>query len=40
VIVTDSASGGVDGYYEGRDRLLDIDYLVFADQTVAVADIL
>lgn len=40
VIVTDAANGGVDDYYEGRDRLMDIDYLVFADRTVAVADIL
>ena len=34
LIVTDAASGGLDGYYEGKDRLLDIDLLVFADQTV------
>jgi Ca2+-binding RTX toxin-like protein len=40
LIVTDHASGGADGNYEGRDRLLDIDYLVFADQTVAVDDLL
>lgn len=33
--VTDSASGGSDGFYEGADRLRDVDYLVFADQVVA-----
>ncbi|MCB1340173.1 MAG: hypothetical protein KDK24_03720 [Pseudooceanicola sp.] len=38
--VTDNANGGLDGWYEGRDRLIDIDYLVFADQTVAFADLL
>lgn len=37
--VTDHASGGLDGYYEGADRLYDIELLVFADQTVAVADL-
>ncbi|KNG92072.1 LamG-like jellyroll fold domain-containing protein, partial [Pseudaestuariivita atlantica] len=35
LIVTDAASGGLDGFYEGEDRLIDIDLLVFADQTVA-----
>lgn len=40
LIVTDDASGGLDGFYEGRDKLTDIDYLVFADQTVAVDDLL
>jgi len=40
LIVTDSASGGSDGFYEGRDRLVDIDQLVFADQTVAFDDLL
>ena len=35
LIVTDSASGGRDGFYEGQDGLVDIDQLVFADQTVA-----
>ena len=40
LVVTDSASGGADGFYEGKDILMDIDFLVFADQTVAVADLL
>jgi Ca2+-binding RTX toxin-like protein len=40
LIVTDSASGGSDGFYEGRDRLMDIDQLVFADQSVAFDDLL
>ncbi|MDE4302120.1 hypothetical protein PXK30_00235 [Phaeobacter gallaeciensis] len=40
LIVTDDASGGRDGYYEGRDWLIDIDLLVFADQTVAFDDLL
>ena len=35
LVVTDAADGGADGLYEGRDRLLDIDFVVFADQTVA-----
>jgi Ca2+-binding RTX toxin-like protein len=35
LVVTDSADGGLDGFYEGRDRLMDIDYVVFADQTVS-----
>ena len=38
--VTDSASGGLDGFYEGRDYLIDIDLLVFADQTVAFDDLI
>ena len=38
--VTDAANGGRDGYYEGRDMLIDIDLLVFADQTVAFDDLL
>lgn len=38
--VTDAASGGADGYYEGSDQLLDIDLLVFADQTVAFDDLI
>lgn len=38
--VTDAASGGADGYYEGRDQLIDIDLLVFADRTVAFDDLL
>ncbi|GHA44906.1 hypothetical protein GCM10008927_07280 [Amylibacter ulvae] len=40
LIITDHASGGADGFYEGRDTLMDIDYLIFEDQTVAVADLL
>ncbi|MGV6850065.1 MAG: LamG-like jellyroll fold domain-containing protein, partial [Marinibacterium sp.] len=40
LIVTDHASGGLDGYYEGVDRLLDIDSLVFADQTVDFLDLI
>ena len=40
LIVTDSASGGLDGYYEGRDYLIDINQLVFADQTVNIDDLL
>lgn len=40
LIVTDSADGGLDGYYEGRDRLLDIDMLVFADQQVSFDSLL
>jgi Ca2+-binding RTX toxin-like protein len=40
LIVTDSADGGLDGFYEGADRLVDIDFLVFADRTVAVVDLL
>ncbi|MBV1865144.1 MAG: hypothetical protein KUG74_12040, partial [Rhodobacteraceae bacterium] len=40
LIITDSASGGLDGFYEGKDRLMDIDFLIFADQTVAVTDLL
>ncbi|MEX0338046.1 MAG: LamG-like jellyroll fold domain-containing protein, partial [Arenibacterium sp.] len=38
--VTDSANGGSDGLYEGSDRLIDVDVLVFADQTVAFDDLL
>ncbi len=38
--VTDSADGGADGFYEGSDRLIDIDVLVFADQAVAFIDLL
>ncbi|MEX0301453.1 MAG: LamG-like jellyroll fold domain-containing protein, partial [Leisingera sp.] len=38
--VTDAASGGADGFYEGRDQLIDIDLLVFADQTVAFDDLI
>ena len=38
--VTDSADGGADGFYEGADRLIDIDLLVFADRTVAFDDLL
>ncbi|WP_039163913.1 LamG-like jellyroll fold domain-containing protein [Leisingera sp. ANG-M1] len=38
--VTDAASGGADGFYEGSDQLLDIDLLVFADQTVAFDDLI
>lgn len=34
-IVTDKANGGNGGFYEGRDRLNDIDVLVFADQSIA-----
>lgn len=38
---TGSAGGyGSDGFYEGRDQLVDIDRLVFADQTVAFDDLL
>ena len=40
LVVTDSADGGLDGYYEGKDYLIDIEYLVFADRVVAVEDIL
>ncbi|MCF6232474.1 MAG: hypothetical protein L3J36_05165 [Rhodobacteraceae bacterium] len=40
LIVTDSADGGSDGNYEGRDKLIDIDQLVFADQTVSFTDLL
>ena len=40
LIVTDSASGGVDGFYEGRDILVDIDLVVFADQSVVFDDLL
>ncbi|MEO9518147.1 MAG: LamG-like jellyroll fold domain-containing protein, partial [Paracoccaceae bacterium] len=40
LIVEDAASGGLDGFYEGQDRLLDIDLIVFADQTVSVVDLL
>ncbi|PCH67324.1 MAG: hypothetical protein COC12_11565 [Rhodobacteraceae bacterium] len=40
LIVTDSADGGLDGFYEGKDRLMDIDQLVFADQSVAFDDLL
>ena len=38
--VTDSANGGADGLYEGSDRLIDVDVLVFADRTVAFDDLL
>lgn len=38
---TGSAGGyGSDGFYEGRDRRVDSDRLVFADQTVAFDDLL
>lgn len=40
LIVTDHASGGLDGFYEGVDKLVDIDFLVFSDQTVAFADLI
>ncbi|MEM8728862.1 MAG: LamG-like jellyroll fold domain-containing protein [Pseudomonadota bacterium] len=40
LIVTDSADGGFDGYYEGADRLMDIDKLVFDDTTVKFADLI
>ena len=40
LIVTDDAGGGVDGFYEGRDRLMDVDWLVFSDQTVAFDDLI
>lgn len=36
LIVTDAANGGTDGFYEGRDMLMDIEILQFADQTVMV----
>jgi Ca2+-binding RTX toxin-like protein len=39
LVVTDDASGGADGYYEGSDRLIDIEQLVFADQIVNVSDL-
>ena len=38
--VTDAADGGLDGYYEGRDRLIDIDVLVFADQSATFDSLL
>ena len=38
--ITDNANGGLDGLYEGSDRLIDIDLVVFADQTVAFSDLL
>lgn len=40
LIVTDSASGGLDGYYEGTDYLLDIDKLIFNDLTVKFNDLI
>ena len=40
LIVTDHPGGGADGFYEGRDRLLDIDFIQFADQRVAVEDLI
>ena len=40
LIVTDAASGGADGFYEGEDRLMDIDVLVFLDQTVTVESLI
>ncbi|MEX0282654.1 MAG: LamG-like jellyroll fold domain-containing protein, partial [Arenibacterium sp.] len=38
--VTDSANGGKDGFYEGSDRLIDVDVLVFSDRTVEFDDLL
>ncbi|MEM6620486.1 MAG: LamG-like jellyroll fold domain-containing protein, partial [Pseudomonadota bacterium] len=40
LIIQDHASGGADGFYEGRDTLMDIDFVVFADQTVAFEDLI
>ena len=40
LVVTDTASGGLDGYYEGVDRLLDIDKLVFDDISVKFVDLI
>ncbi|MEL6619456.1 MAG: LamG-like jellyroll fold domain-containing protein [Pseudomonadota bacterium] len=40
LIVTDAASGGADGYYEGRDHLIDIDKLVFGDMTMSFDDLI
>jgi len=40
LVVTDTPSGGTDGFYEGSDRLVDIERLVFSDQTVLVADVI
>jgi Ca2+-binding RTX toxin-like protein len=39
VIITDRGDGGSDGKYEGRDTLYDIDFIVFNDTTIAVADL-
>lgn len=39
VIVKDADDGGADGVNEGTDKLMDIDLLVFADQTVSVDDL-
>ena len=36
--VTDAADGGSDGFYEGSDRLIDVDFVVFADRTVEFDD--
>jgi Ca2+-binding RTX toxin-like protein len=40
LVVTDHPGGGRDGFYEGRDRMVDIDTLVFADRSVAVDTLL
>lgn len=40
LVVTDAASGGADGFYEGEDHLIDIDKLVFSDRTVDMVDLL
>ena len=39
LIVTDAAAGGTDGVDEGSDSLTGIEYLAFADLTVAVAEL-
>ncbi|MFK7751430.1 MAG: LamG-like jellyroll fold domain-containing protein, partial [Sedimentitalea sp.] len=38
--VTDSANGGSDGFYEGADRLIEVDFLVFEDRTVTFDSLL
>lgn len=40
LVVTDTASGGLDGYYEGIDRLVDIDKLIFEDLSVKFVDLI
>ncbi|PRY25370.1 hemolysin type calcium-binding protein [Aliiruegeria haliotis] len=40
LVVTDRANGGRDGIYEGRDKLVDIDVLVFADRSVDFMDLI
>ncbi len=40
LIVQDSASGGADGFYEGKDYLVDIDQLVFGDVSVSFDDLI